>query len=54
MKRRIEWSLETNMQGADWQGAFDVEDNATDEEINELVREEVFNIVSWGWTEVVK
>ncbi len=49
--RTIEWSLETGQQGADWSGEIEVEDSATDDEIESLVREEVFNIISWGWTE---
>lgn len=49
--RTIEWNLETTMQGADWSGEIEVEDSATDEEIDAIVRDEVFNIVSWGWTE---
>lgn len=50
--RTIEWSLETGQQGGDWDGEIEVEDNATDAEIDVLVREEVFNIISWGWTDV--
>lgn len=49
--RTIEWHFETGMQGADWSGEIEVEDNATEEEIEGLVREEVFNIVSWSWRE---
>lgn len=49
--RTIEWHIETTLQGADWSGEIEVEDNATDEDIDAEVREEVFNIVSWGWTE---
>lgn len=45
----ITWSVETPMQGANWSGEIEVDDTATDEEIGELVREEVFNIVSYGW-----
>jgi hypothetical protein len=52
--RIIEWNLETSMQGADWSGEIEVDDDATDTQIDELVREEVFNIVSWGWTEKEK
>lgn len=48
--KTIIWNLETSMQGADWSGEFDVTDGTTEEEINEMVREEVFNIVSWGWS----
>lgn len=49
--RIIDWNLETSQQGADWSGTLQVEDNATDAEIDAEVREEVFNIVSWGWSE---
>jgi len=47
----IEWHLEASMQGAEWSGEIEVEDNATVAEIDADVREEVFNIISWGWTE---
>lgn len=46
----VEWSLETSQQGADWSGEIEVDDDATEEEIGALVREEVFNIISWGWS----
>lgn len=49
--RIIEWAVETSMQGGDWSGECEVDDDATDEQIDAIVREEVFNIVSWGWTE---
>jgi hypothetical protein len=49
--RTIEWHLETSMQGAEWSGEIEVEDGATDAEIDSEVREEVFNIISWGWSE---
>lgn len=45
----VEWHTETGMQGADWDGEVEVEDNATEDEIDAIVREEVFNIVSWSW-----
>ena len=47
--KTIEWWLETGKQGGDESGEIEVEDNTTEEEIDLLVREEVFNIVSWGW-----
>lgn len=49
--RTIKRSMETGMQGADWDGEIEVEDSATEEDIDHLVREEVFNIISWGWHE---
>lgn len=48
--RTIQWHCETGKQGVDFGDEFEVEDDATDEEIDALVREEVFNIVSWGWS----
>lgn len=45
----IEWHIETGMQGAEWDGEIEVEDDATDDEIQDAVREEVLNIVSYGW-----
>jgi hypothetical protein len=49
--RIIKWVVETSMQGAMWSGEIEVEDDATEEEIDGMVREEMYNIVSWGWTE---
>ena len=49
--RTISWNLETSQQGADWNGQIEVEDDATEDEIDDLVRDEIFNIISWGWTE---
>ena len=50
--RTIQWVLETGMQGGDRSDTVEVEDSATDEEIDEIVRDEVFNYVSWGWSDV--
>lgn len=49
--RTIKWFLETSMVGADWSGEIEVEDDATEAEIDAMVREEVHNIISWSWTE---
>jgi hypothetical protein len=49
--RIIKWWLETGKQGGAESGEIEVEDNATEKEIDLLVREEVFNIVSWGWSD---
>lgn len=49
--RVIQWHFETGTQGSDRSGEIEVDDNSTDEEIEAEVREEVFNFVSWGWTE---
>jgi hypothetical protein len=52
--RIIEWHLETSTQGCGRSDTVEVEDSATDEEIDEIVREEVFNFISWGWAEKAK
>lgn len=52
--RIIKWASENGMQGCDREGEIEVEDNATEAEINEMVHEEVFNYFSWGWIEEPK
>jgi predicted metal-binding protein len=37
--------------GATHEGEIEVEDTATDDEIDEMVREEVFNCIEWDWHE---
>lgn len=40
------------MQGSDRDGEIEVEDDASDDEIDNEVREAVFDFFSWGWEEV--
>lgn len=47
--RTVEWHLETGFVGGDREGEVEVDDNATGEEIEGIVREEVFNYISWSW-----
>ena len=49
--RIIEWHLDVGIVGADRSGEVEVEDAATDKEIDAEVREAVFNFISWGWNE---
>lgn len=49
--KTIEWHLETGMVGGDRSGEIEVADNATDDEIEAEVRDEVFNFISWSWRE---
>jgi hypothetical protein len=37
--------------GCNQAGTIEVEDNATEDDIQERVRDEVFNVVEWGWSE---
>jgi len=49
--RIIEWLLETGYAGVIHEGEIEVEDNATDDEIDAMVREEAFDCIEWGWCE---
>lgn len=42
--------FETSLAGADQDDVLVVPDDATEEEIDEEVREWVFNFISWGWS----
>lgn len=45
----IKWHLDVGYANCDRDGTVDVPDDATDEDIDLIVREEVFNWISWGW-----
>lgn len=49
--RTIKWHLETGMVGADREGEIEVEDSATDDEIEAAVREDMWNGLSLTWEE---
>lgn len=48
----IKWTCETGYANCTHEGEVEVDDNATDEEIDEIVREEVFEYIGWGWEKV--
>lgn len=48
--KKIRWWSETGTVGADRDGEIEVDDSATEDEIDAAVREEVFNYFSWGWS----
>lgn len=50
--RRIKWYLNTGFAGVSYSGEIEVDDNATDEEIEEITREEAFYNIDFGWDEV--
>lgn len=54
MVRKITWHSENGNVGSDRGDTIEVDDDATDEEIDAIIREEVFNYFSWGWSEAVK
>jgi len=49
--RIIEWKLNTGYAGVTHEGEIEVEDTATDAEIDEEVREQALNCIEWGWHE---
>lgn len=51
--RKIKAYLETGFAGCRIEEEFEVEDDATQEQIEEEAREAVFNSIDWGWHEVL-
>ncbi|MDD5353252.1 MAG: hypothetical protein PHS93_08850 [Candidatus Omnitrophica bacterium] len=49
--KKIRWYLNTGFAGATHEGEFEIEDDATNEEIDEYARTEAFNCIEWGWEE---
>lgn len=52
--RKIKWEISTGYYGADYRGEFEVEDNTTDKEIEEMIEQEVWNYICYSWEEVRK
>lgn len=50
--RLIRWCLCLNVAYEKREGEIEVEDDATDEEIAELVEQEAYNWIDLGWVEV--
>lgn len=46
--RRIKAYLETGFAGCEIEEEFEVEDNATEKEIEEQAREAIFDRINWG------
>lgn len=49
--RNIKWSLHTGYAGCTHTGEIEVEDDATEEEIDEAVREDAWNYLDLFWEE---
>lgn len=45
----IRWHLETGINGGDLTGEVEVEDNASNEDIERVVREDMWNFLSLTW-----
>lgn len=50
-KRIIDWCVEAACDSFKATGFIEVEADATDEEIESAVSDEVFNCIQWGWSE---
>ena len=51
--RKIKAYLDTGFAGCRIEEEFEVEDDATQQQIEEEAREAVFNSIDWGWHEVL-
>ena len=49
--RKIIWSVRLYTGLTEEEGWFEVPDDATEEEIHELARDDAFNYIDWGWWE---
>lgn len=47
--KTIDWTLEHNTHGCDLNGSVEVEDDATEADIEALVREDMWNLLSLSW-----
>lgn len=47
--KTIRWHLHIGLTGCDRGGEIEVADNATDEEIDEEIRDAVFEHIEWHW-----
>jgi hypothetical protein len=50
--RTIKWHMSIGFPSADRSGEFEVEDSATDTEIEEAARDAAFNFLDWGFEEI--
>jgi len=46
---KVHWHVEMGFVGCEHSGVIEVEEDCSTEAIDEAVRDEVFNVVSWGW-----
>ena len=52
--KKIKWAVSLDLVGCDRSGTFEIEDDATDEEIEEYVKEEMSNYIDFHWEHVLK
>lgn len=51
--RTIKCVLETGVAGCNIEDEFEVDDNTTDEEIDEIVKDAILSNIGWSWYEVI-
>lgn len=51
---KIRWICNTGFAGCNYEDEIEIKDDATDEEIEEMVKEEIFNYFSWSWCKVAE
>jgi hypothetical protein len=49
--RTIEWKVSVGVAGCEQEGTIEVDDDATEEDIDAAVSDDMFNVVSWSWKE---
>jgi hypothetical protein len=49
---KVKWKITTGYPGADHSGEWDVEDDTTDEEIDEMLQDELINHIDIWWERV--
>ncbi len=50
MRKIINWVLSIGYPSAERKGSFEVDDDETDEMIEEMVKEEIMNYVDYSWS----
>jgi hypothetical protein len=49
--RVIKWYINTGFAGCKHEGEFEVDNETSDAEIDDMVNDEMQNIIEWGWND---
>lgn len=49
--RTIKWRISIGLVGCHKEGEFEVEENVSEDEIEQIAREEAFECIDWNWEE---
>lgn len=47
--KRVTVRVSTNRVGSECKDSFEVEDDATEEEIEEMAKDAMFSMIEWNW-----